>query len=161
MAFSPLPSARALLATGVSERRAAATEPQRSAAHDSAGDAASDAMAQARSMRELVHIEPRALAQAMGEHDYAPRLKGEHVPALTPVAIDPLGCGDALLTTATLALATGAPLLSAAFLGACAASVQVQRLGNNAVSSTDVRKALARVHGARLAYAPEARHAVG
>jgi rfaE bifunctional protein nucleotidyltransferase chain/domain len=108
------------------------------------------------------HAAQRAASDdAQSEHDYAPRLKGEHVPALTPVAVDPLGCGDSLLTTATLALATGAPLLASAFLGACAASVQVQRLGNNPVGSTDIRKTLARVHGARLAYAPEARHAVG
>ncbi len=100
-------------------------------------------------------------ADVHAEHDYAPRLKGEHVPALTPVAVDPLGCGDALLTTATLSLATGSSLLASAFLGACAASVQVQRLGNSAVSATDIRKTLARVHGAKLAYAPEVKRAFG
>jgi rfaE bifunctional protein kinase chain/domain/rfaE bifunctional protein nucleotidyltransferase chain/domain len=81
------------------------------------------------------------------------RLKAEHVPALCPMALDPLGCGDALLATATLTLACGGDLLAAAFLGACAAGVQVQRLGNLAVTSADLRSMSARVHATQLAYA--------
>lgn len=85
--------------------------------------------------------------------DWATRLKSEHVPALCPLAIDPLGCGDSLLTSATLALASGAPLLAAAFLGACAASIQVQRLGNGEIAATDLRQQVARVHNSHLTYA--------
>lgn len=84
---------------------------------------------------------------------FSRRLRSEHVPALSPMAIDALGCGDALLTTATLALATGCELLPAAFLGACAAAIQVQRLGNLPVSASEVRKMVARVHGAHLTFA--------
>lgn len=92
------------------------------------------------------------LAPASAPDDWAMRLKSEHVPALCPLAIDPLGCGDSLLTSATLALASGAPLVAAAFLGACAASVQVQRLGNSEITATDLRQQIARVHSSHLAY---------
>ncbi len=90
------------------------------------------------------------------------RLKAEHVPALTPFAIDPLGCGDSLLTAATLSLAAGGSLLASAFLGACAASCQAQRIGNVPISATDVRQTVVRVHNAHLTYAtPEVIHAPG
>lgn len=90
------------------------------------------------------------------------RLKAEHVPSLTPYAIDPLGCGDALLTTATLAMASGGSLLASAFLGACAASCQAQRIGNVPISATDVRQTVVRVHNAHLTYAtPEVIHSSG
>lgn len=90
------------------------------------------------------------------------RLKAEHVPALSPFALDPLGCGDSLLTTATLALASGGSLLAAAFLGACAASCQAQRIGNVPISATDVRQTVVRMHNAHLTYAtPEVIHAPG
>lgn len=82
------------------------------------------------------------------------RLTAEHVPALCPLAIDPLGCGDSLLAAATGALAAGGTMLQAAFLGACAAGTQVQRLGNIPVSSTDLRQMVARVHGAHMVYQP-------
>lgn len=88
------------------------------------------------------------------ESSWERRVRGEHVPALAPAAVDPLGCGDALLATATLALAAGAPLIAAAFLGSVAAAVEVQRLGNVPVSAMDVRQGVARVHAARLACAP-------
>jgi len=88
------------------------------------------------------------------------RLSGEHVPALVPIALDPLGCGDALLTTGTLALASGAGVLQASFLGACAAAVQVQRLGNIPITGAELRQTVARVHTAHLTYAgPEAHRA--
>jgi rfaE bifunctional protein nucleotidyltransferase chain/domain len=82
------------------------------------------------------------------------RIKAEHVPALSSHAIDPLGCGDAMLATITLSLAGGASLLSAGFLGAAAAAVQVQRLGNTVVGATDLRQVVTRVHAAHLAYTP-------
>src|ERR1051325_11288277 len=80
------------------------------------------------------------------------RLASEHVPTLCPIALDPLGCGDSLLATATLALASGAPLVAAGFLGACAAAVQVQRLGNIPVTAPDLRSMIARVQSPHLAY---------
>ncbi|MBX3363163.1 MAG: adenylyltransferase/cytidyltransferase family protein [Phycisphaeraceae bacterium] len=81
------------------------------------------------------------------------RLQSRHIPALAPFAIDPLGCGDALLTASTLALAGGASSLSAAFLGALAAAAQAQRLGNLPVSASDLRQGVTRMHTAHLAFA--------
>jgi rfaE bifunctional protein nucleotidyltransferase chain/domain len=85
---------------------------------------------------------------------FAKQLSSEHVPALGGHAIDPLGCGDALLSAATLALASGGDLLQAAFLGSVAAATQAQRLGNNAISATDLRHGVVRVHTAHLTYTP-------
>ena len=68
------------------------------------------------------------------ERPLPPRLASEYIPALSAHAIDPLGCGDALLATATLALAAGASLEAAAFLGALAAANEVQEIGNQPVS---------------------------
>lgn len=92
-------------------------------------------------------------AEGLQPDAWLTRLKAEHVPALTPHAIDPLGCGDALLATATLALASGASLLGASFLGACAASCQAQRIGNIPVTAAELRQAIVRVHNAHLTYA--------
>jgi bifunctional ADP-heptose synthase (sugar kinase/adenylyltransferase) len=99
---------------------------------------------------------PAALAAgpSPGGDGWARRVSAEHVPALTPFAIAPLGCGDALLASAALTLASGGSLLSAAFLGATAASIQAQRLGNLPVSATDLRHAVARLHAAHLTYTP-------
>ena len=73
---------------------------------------------------------PRGSAQASGH-----RLRSEYVPALATRTVDPLGCGDALLATASLALAAGGSLHAAAFLGSLAAAVEVERVGNVPVTS--------------------------
>jgi rfaE bifunctional protein kinase chain/domain/rfaE bifunctional protein nucleotidyltransferase chain/domain len=59
------------------------------------------------------------------------RLRSEYIPALTTQAVDPLGCGDALLSTAALTLAAGGSLQAASLLGSYAASIEVQKLGNH------------------------------
>jgi rfaE bifunctional protein kinase chain/domain/rfaE bifunctional protein nucleotidyltransferase chain/domain len=84
------------------------------------------------------------------------RLRSEHVPALATHAVDPLGCGDAMLTTATLTLAAGGSLQAGMLLGSLAAAVAAQRLGNDAVSAEDLLDAADRlwtddVAGMRLA----------
>ncbi|MEX2218279.1 MAG: PfkB family carbohydrate kinase [Phycisphaerales bacterium] len=84
---------------------------------------------------------------------YRSRVHAEHIPALTPYAIDALGCGDSLLAAATLALSAGAPLVAAAFLGATAAAIQAQRIGNIPISATDLRQAIARTHSAHMTFA--------
>jgi bifunctional ADP-heptose synthase (sugar kinase/adenylyltransferase) len=53
---------------------------------------------------------------------------------LASQAVDPLGCGDALLSAATLALAAGGSLHAAAFLGSVAAAVEAGQIGNHPVS---------------------------
>ena len=57
-------------------------------------------------------------------------------------AVDVTGAGDAVVATATLALAAGAPALEAAALANVAGSVAVSRRGAVAVSARDLSRAL-------------------
>lgn len=95
-----------------------------------------------------------ASASDPGIEANASRVRGEHVPAFTGHPVDPLGCGDTLLSVATLAMTTGASTLASATLGSLGAATQAQRLGNIPVASTDLRHAMVRLHTSRLAYAP-------
>lgn len=90
-----------------------------------------------------------------GHQDWTSRLKAEHVPAMASHGVDTLGCGDALVSVSTLALLAGGSMVQAALLGAAAAGVQANRLGNTTISSSDVRSAIARLHTSHLTYVPE------
>lgn len=78
-----------------------------------------------------------AFDRAPGEEEEG-RLRSEHVPAASQQALDPLGCGDALLAAASLTLAAGGSLQAATVIGSMSAGVQAQRLGNEAVSGEDL-----------------------
>lgn len=101
---------------------------------------------------EPIPGKPGATAQP-DDDPFRSRVTGEHVPALSPHAIDPLGCGDALITTATLALAAGASITPSAVLAATAAATHSRRLGNPPLQPSEMRRLLLRIAGARLAYA--------
>jgi bifunctional ADP-heptose synthase (sugar kinase/adenylyltransferase) len=62
------------------------------------------------------------------------KLRTAYLPALSNHAIDPLGCGDALLACASLVLAAGGSPQAAAYLGSLAAGVEVQQLGNEPIT---------------------------
>ncbi|MEL6499553.1 MAG: PfkB family carbohydrate kinase [Planctomycetota bacterium] len=100
-----------------------------------------------------VGFEPLGGSAVTGDA-FATSLKAEHVPALSPAAIDVLGCGDALLTVATLTFATGGTMLEASFLGSVAAGLHARRFGNPPVSATDLRRGVNGLHSAHLAFAP-------
>jgi len=68
------------------------------------------------------------------------RLLSEYLPTFAHRVVDRLGCGQALMTTATLASAVGAGLMQGAYLGSLAAAVQLGRLGPDAVSAGDMRR---------------------
>lgn len=70
------------------------------------------------------------------------RLASDYLPALSSRGIDPLGCGDALLAAGTLALAAGGSVEAAAYLGSIAAAVEVQRVGNVAVTVDELVAAI-------------------
>lgn len=91
--------------------------------------------------------------ESESDEPFATRLKAEHVPALSGAAVDPLGCGDALLASASLARASGASAQAAAFIGAAASCVQAGRMGNLPVSATDIRRLIGRLHAANLTFA--------
>ncbi len=75
--------------------------------------------------------------------DWSARLKSEQLPAFAEYAIDQMGCGDALLAAATMALASNANLMQAAYLGNIAAALEAGQLGNQPVSATQHRAWLA------------------
>jgi bifunctional ADP-heptose synthase (sugar kinase/adenylyltransferase) len=70
------------------------------------------------------------------------RLRSEYLPALATTAVDPLGCGDALLATASLALAAGGSLPAAAYLGSIAAAIEARQIGNHALTCENIVRAL-------------------
>jgi rfaE bifunctional protein nucleotidyltransferase chain/domain len=81
---------------------------------------------------------------------FRPRLAATHIPALAAQVVDPLGCGDALLATATLTLATGATATAAMAIGSIAAATHAGRLGNPTVDASDLRRGIVRLAGARM-----------
>jgi rfaE bifunctional protein kinase chain/domain/rfaE bifunctional protein nucleotidyltransferase chain/domain len=70
------------------------------------------------------------------------KLRSEYLPALASHAIDPLGCGDALLSTASLALAAGGSVHAAAYLGSVAAAFEARRVGNQPMTTEDLLNGL-------------------
>lgn len=90
-----------------------------------------------------------------GQFDWRSRLTGEHVPSFTPIAVDPLGCGDSLLAAATLTLASGGSFVKAAILGSLAAAAQAQRLGNAVIGAADLRRGIARLQNASLTWSDD------
>lgn len=74
--------------------------------------------------------------------EWGSRLKSEHLPSFADRTVDRLGCGDALLAASTLALAAGAGLSHAAYLGNLAAAIEIARLGNIPVEADVLRREL-------------------
>jgi rfaE bifunctional protein kinase chain/domain/rfaE bifunctional protein nucleotidyltransferase chain/domain len=70
------------------------------------------------------------------------KLRSAYLPALSGHAVDPLGCGDALLATASLVLAAGGSNQAAAFLGSMAAGIEVHRIGNVPVTTDQLMSKL-------------------
>ena len=79
------------------------------------------------------------------------RISGEHIPPLVHHAVDPLGCGDALLATATLTMSAGATFAQATYLGACAAATHAMRPGNPSINPAELQRTLDRLGASRLA----------
>lgn len=70
-----------------------------------------------------------------GDASEGQRLQSEYLPAMAGHAIDPLGCGDALLATASLCLAAGGSLYAAALLGSLAAALEAEQIGNHPITA--------------------------
>lgn len=70
------------------------------------------------------------------------RLRSEHIPALSDLARDPLGAGDAFLATATLARLTGASLPEVGYFGSLAGALQTQAIGNPPLTQAGLLTAL-------------------
>ena len=94
---------------------------------------------------------PAMAAGGVGDDgEFQSRITTEHVPALGAMPLDPLGCGDAMLAAATLALASAGDMLTAAVVGSLAAAVHAGRLGNPALASGDLLAATSRLVPPRL-----------
>ena len=93
----------------------------------------------------LVTLEKRGMVvferpgQQPGTPGWSGRLRGAQLPSFVDHAVDGLGCGDALLATATLGLAVGGELMPAAYLGNGAAALEAAQLGNHPIASGDLR----------------------
>jgi rfaE bifunctional protein kinase chain/domain len=57
-------------------------------------------------------------------------IKSQHFPALCANPIDVAGAGDTLISTMALGCCAGAEFMESAVLGACAAAISVNRIGN-------------------------------
>lgn len=101
----------------------------------------------------LISFDPMNETAAAAGGSFGTRLKAEHVPAMIGAAVDPLGCGDALLASASLARSSGGSALASAFIGAAASCVQAGRMGNLPVSATDLRRLISRLHATNLTFA--------
>lgn len=84
------------------------------------------------------------------------RLHAEPVPSLVAHAVDPLGCGDALLSAATLTLLTKGPVGLAALVGSAAAAAEARKLGNAAIGAPELRGVLRRVCSSEITFESEA-----
>ncbi|MCH7839973.1 MAG: adenylyltransferase/cytidyltransferase family protein [Planctomycetes bacterium] len=72
-------------------------------------------------------------SQRRDSPEWSGRLMSEQLPAMAEHGVDLLGCGDALLAASTLALAAGADLIPAAYIGNAAAAIEASVLGNHPV----------------------------
>lgn len=72
--------------------------------------------------------------------EYRGRLLSEQLPSLGERTVDALGCGDAFLATATLALTAGANLMQAAYVGSAAAALELAATGNVPIGACELRR---------------------
>ena len=78
-------------------------------------------------------------SQRRDSPEWSGRLMSEQLPAMAEHGVDLLGCGDALLAASTLALAAGADLIPAAYIGNAAAAIEISIMGNKPVNATHLR----------------------
>ncbi|HMO25012.1 MAG TPA: PfkB family carbohydrate kinase, partial [Tepidisphaeraceae bacterium] len=103
------------------------------------GTIASNLLTQTRARHAIITVGRQGLVACDwpegGRGDGSSRVRTEYLPSLVDRAIDPLGCGDALLAAATLTLTSGGGLAEAAFVGSLAAACEAQRVGNVAIGA--------------------------
>ncbi|OSQ50079.1 PfkB family carbohydrate kinase [Thalassospira alkalitolerans] len=99
-------------------------------------------------LREKSHIENIIITLgAEGILIHAPHttrdsLITDRIPALNSAPQDVAGAGDSLLTASSMALAVGASIWQASYLGSLAAACQVRRIGNHPLKAENIIKEL-------------------
>ncbi|MFK7884803.1 MAG: PfkB family carbohydrate kinase [Phycisphaerales bacterium] len=88
------------------------------------------------------------------EDNWTSRVVGEHIPSMATHAVDALGCGDALLTAATLTLASGGSLVEAAFVGSLGAWIHGARMGNVPLDIATLRRRVEGLGARTLSFVP-------
>jgi rfaE bifunctional protein nucleotidyltransferase chain/domain len=76
------------------------------------------------------------------------RLYSQYLPSLAAAAIDPLGCGDALLAAASVILAAGGSLGAAAYVGSAAAAFEAGQIGNRPIMLDDLASIIGQAESA-------------
>ena len=66
----------------------------------------------------------------------------DRIPSFAKVCRDNSGAGDSMLTAASIALANGADIWHAAFLGSIISGLQVSTIGNKPTSSDEIIEAI-------------------
>lgn len=90
----------------------------------------------------IIKLGKDGLIYETDNHKEIPRIGA--MPALNRHSIDTAGAGDSLLAAASSVLCVGANLREASFIGSIAAAIQVARIGNEPVTSTDIINLLKR-----------------
>jgi len=68
--------------------------------------------------------------------------ENDKIPALANNAVDPIGAGDCMLAATSMAIATGADIWLASFIGSVAAACKVSRVGNKPLSHQALKASL-------------------
>jgi rfaE bifunctional protein kinase chain/domain/rfaE bifunctional protein nucleotidyltransferase chain/domain len=77
-------------------------------------------------------------ARTIPPHELKKLMWTEYLPSFARYATDPMGAGDAMLAATACALASGASVMQAAFVGNCCAAVECGKVGNVPVSRADL-----------------------
>lgn len=75
-------------------------------------------------------------------HAIKKKLKIEYLPAFGGNVVDAMGAGDAMLSAFAGALAGGASVMEAAYIGNCASAIEVGHMGNIPVTTKDLFQAV-------------------
>jgi sugar/nucleoside kinase (ribokinase family) len=75
-------------------------------------------------------------------HSSEGKVVTDQIPALNTNPRDAAGAGDSLLVASSMAIACGADIMEAAYLGSIAAAIQVGRIGNTPITASEINRHL-------------------
>lgn len=81
-------------------------------------------------------------ARSLHLHEVKRRIVTEYLPSFATFVADPMGAGDAMMSAIVSCMAAGGGIMESAYLGNCAAAVEVRKMGNIPVSKQELLEAL-------------------